>query len=263
MKNKKSISILIITIMIISTTNLVWANPTGKEIMERVDNKKSATTSKQTTKMELISKNGSVRKRSMIGYNKDFGEVEKTVIVFQEPSDVKGVGYLSFSYEELGKEDNRWLYLPALKKPRRISGSSSNDYFMGTDFTYDDMGDRKVEEDSHKFIKNETIDGYDCWVVESTPKEKNYMYSKKVFWVRKDVLIAIKVDYYDRQNKLMKTLTVSDIVKIDDIWTPKKMVMNNIQKKHKTILQFENIQFNIDISNSYFSVVTLEKGRIK
>ena len=121
----------------------------GEEVMRLADDRYAGDTLRQMTSMELTNKRGSVRERSLISYWKDYGDTEKQVMVFKKPNDVEGVGYLAYSYDKIDKDDDTWLFLPALKKSRRISGSSRNDDFMGSDFTYDDMGDRKVEEDVH------------------------------------------------------------------------------------------------------------------
>ncbi len=236
---------------------------TGEQIMRKADAREKPKTSKQTTTMKLIDKRGKERVRSVVGYSKDFGSVKKTIMVFKKPADVKGVGYLSFDYDEAGKDSDSWLFLPALGKPRRISGSSKNDDFMGTDFTYSDMGERSIDEDEHRLIKEETIDGNKCWVVESRPKDKKNLYSKTISWIRQDVLIPVKVEFYDKKSNLMKVLTNSNIQKIRGIDTILKMEMNNIQKNHKTIILYDNTEFNIVVNDSYFTVASMERGRIR
>ncbi|MBO4804796.1 MAG: outer membrane lipoprotein-sorting protein [Paludibacteraceae bacterium] len=114
---------------------------------------------------------------------------------FLYPSDVKGTGFLTWDYDQANKDDDKWLYLPAMKKTRRISGSSSKtDYFMGTDFTYDDMGRRNLEEDTHTLLREETLNGHKCWVLQSSPKKAGDIYTKRISWIRQDCLIPVKVD---------------------------------------------------------------------
>ncbi len=261
---KKSCKILFTVLVAFAVVLPAWTETlTGEQIMQKVDAREQPKTSKQTTTMKLIDKRGHERVRSVVGYAKDYGDVEKSVMIFKKPADVKGVGFLSYSYEEIGKDDDSWLFLPALGKSRRISGSSQNDDFMGTDFTYDDMGGRKVAEDTHTFIKEETVDGNLCWVVESVPKEKGSLYSKKIAWIRQDVLIPVKVEYYDKKGKLLKVLNNSGITQISGLWTIQKMEMKNVQKKHTTIITFDNTEFNVSVNDSYFTVASLERGRIR
>ncbi len=249
--------------IILAFISMVLFAESGLEIMKKVDARPSPKTTKQTTTMTLIDKRGKERVRSVIGYTKDFGDVEKAVMVFQKPGDVKGFGFLSYSYDKVGKDDDSWLYMPALRKARRISGSKKNDNFMGTEFTYDDMGSRNIEEYNYKLLKEENINGNDCWVVESTPKEKGSFYSKIVSWIRKDVLISEKVEFYDRKGNLMKVLTNSEFKKLDGFWIIQKMEMSNLQTKRKTIIELSNVELNCEIKDSYFTVASLERGRVR
>ncbi len=236
---------------------------TGKNIALKVHNRPDGDERKSIMQMTLINRRGKTRKRSILSLSKDYGEDKKSIMFFQSPANVKGTGFLQYEYENPSKEDNKWLYLPALKKVRRIIGSSKNDYFMGTDFTYDDMGKRAVDEDNHKLLREEEIDSLKCWVVESIPKDKGYMYSKTIKWIRQDALIPIKVEFYDKQGVLLKILTMQDIRKQEGIWTAFKMEMDNIQEKHKTILEIKEINYNIGLKDNLFRVSTLERGRIK
>ncbi|MCK4359573.1 MAG: outer membrane lipoprotein-sorting protein [Candidatus Cloacimonetes bacterium] len=257
---------MIIINLLILLTSLCWSQSkelTGRDIAIMVNERPDGNDRKNVTKMTLINRRGKTRERTVLSISKDYGKDSKSIIFFQSPADVKGTGFLQFEYDDPSKEDDRWLYLPALKKVRRISGSSKSDYFMGTDFTYDDMGDRAVDEDNHKLLREEEIDSIKCWVVESIPKDKDYMYSKVVKWIRQDALIPLKVEFYDRQTNLLKVLKISDIRKQDGFWTAFKMEMNNIQDKHKTILEIKEMHYDIGLKDNLFRVTTLERGRIK
>lgn len=177
--------------------------------------------------------------------------------------DVKGTGYLSWEYDDEDKEDNRWLYMPALRKIRRISGSSNDDYFMGTDFTYDDMGDRNVDEDEHTLLREEELNGYQCWVIQSIPKEIDEGdYTKKISWIRQDIAMAIKTDYYNEYG-LLKTYQAKDIVEIDGIWTPKQRLMVNKQDEHQTIIDMTELKFNVAMDDNLFRTSMLKRGNIR
>jgi len=239
------------------------AELTGQDIMVKVDERLESDDERAIMKMTLINKRGKTRERSVLTYSKKYGKDSKSLLYFLSPGDVKGTGFLAWDYDDPQKDDDQWLYLPALKKSRRITGSSKNDYFMGTDFTYDDMGDRNVDEDTHTLLREEEVEGHACWVVESKPKNEDYMYSKRVSWIRQDALVALKVDFYDRRGSLLKTLNVSDIREQDGIWTAFKMEMSNIQENHRTVIEMEEVQYNIGLEDSLFRVSTLERGRIR
>ena len=243
--------------------SVVKSQPTGHDIMLNVEGRPDGDSRKSIMHMELTNKRGAVRVRTMLSYSKDYGDDKKTIMYFQAPADVKGTGFLTWDYNDETKTDDRWLYLPAMKKTRRISGSSAKkEYFMGSDFTYDDMSKQNVSAENHQLIKEEELNGYKCWVIESTPKTNDDIYSKKIGWVRQDNYVLIKVDFYERSGGLMKTLEVHDVKKIDGFWTATSMMMTNHYRNHKTLIRFESMQYNIVVYDNMFTVNSLEKGYI-
>jgi len=140
-----------------------------------------------------------------------------------------------------------------LKKVKRISSDSKSDYFMGSDFTYDDLGDRKLDADVHKLLREENIDGKDCYVVESVSKDEDYMYSKTITWIRKDNFVGVKKEFYDEDGELLKALSIKNVEKISGFWTITKSEMNNVQKDHKTTIELSNIKINTGVPASKFS----------
>ena len=234
---------------------------TGREIIQNVKDRPDGDTRYAEMELTLKKKNGSTRQRKITSWAMDEGKDTKKIMFFTYPGDVKGTGFLTYDYNQIGKEDAKWLYLPAMKKTRRISGSSSKtDYFMGTDFTYDDMGSRNVDEDKHQLLREEVRDGHKCWVVESKPIDNHEIYSRKVSWIRQDCLTAIYVEYYDKLDKLHRVLTVQDIKKVQDFWTICKMEMQNVQTGHSTVIVVKNSQYDIKIDKMLFTVAKLEKG---
>lgn len=253
----------------ITLAALIWGNAaavaaelTGREIMVLADSREDGQDRQSVMTMTLINKKGGSRIRKLRSFSKDYGKDEKKVMVFEKPADVKGTGFLAWDYDDSQKEDDRWLYMPALKKVRRISGSSGNDYFMGSDFTYDDFGSRRVDDDSHQLLREEKWEGLDCWVVESVPKDKEDLYDKKIVWVRKDILMAVHVQYFD-QHGLIKILNVEDIHQVDGIWTAHRWFMDNKREKHQTRLEISSMRYNQDLSDQLFTVSSLERGRIR
>jgi outer membrane lipoprotein-sorting protein len=234
----------------------------GYDIMKLADERYAGETAQYNLTMTLDSGRGTPRVREVSWIFKDFGDTEKTLMVFKSPRDVAGTGYLSFSYDD-DRDDDMWLYLPAMKRVRRITGSGKNDDFMGTDFTYEDMGSRGLDKDNFTFQTEETLDGEPCWVVEARPKDSREPYGRRVIWLRKDSYIISAVDYYDRQNRLLKTLRVSGIGRIDGIWAVRRMEMTNAQSKHSTIIEMSDIRFNVPLDDSFFTVTNLERGNLR
>lgn len=253
---------IIATTLFALSTSLFAGELTGRDIMQKADEMPDGDTRISEIQMILTNKNGNVRERKIVSRSMDEGKITKQVMFFTYPKDVKGTGFLTIDYDQAGKDDDQWLYLPAMKKTRRISGSSSKtDYFMGSDFTYDDIGDRNVDEDNHKLLREEKVDGMDCYVVESVPKNPaDEVFSKKIMWIRKDNYVTIKGDYYDKMGNLQRQFTASDVSQIDGFWTVGKMHIDNVQTKHTTDLLFTNIKYNVKVDPKDFTVGKLERG---
>ncbi len=240
---------------------------TGYEVARRADAVDKGKTSSYTATMTLTNKKGTVRTREIFMRSKDYGDVKKSVIVFAKPKDVAGVSYLSHDYPDKAdgtkQDSDSWLYMPAMKKVRRISGSGKDDDFMGTDFTYADMGDRGLTKDTFTLLGEDTVDGMDCWMVESVAKDKKEKTQRRVIWYCKENYKIVKGEYYDKQNTLSRVLSCSDIRKIDGIWTVGKMFMRNVKTEHSTVLEMRNIRYNMEVDDNMFTVSAIEKGKVK
>ena len=247
--------------LVVALSAMSMAQTNARDIMVKVKNRPDGGTRSSSMEMKLVNKSGNTRVRKITSYAMDVGEDTKTIMFFLYPNDVKGTGFLTVNYDDVNKEDDKWLYLPALKKTRRISGKSSKtDYFMGSDFTYDDIGKRNVDEDTHKLLREESADGFDYYVVESTPKKEGEIFSKKLVWIRKDCDVVAKVEFYDKLGKLHRQMVSSDIKKVDGFWTVGKMEMKNVQTGHSTELLFLDPKYNIQLDSKIFSVNKLERG---
>ena len=231
----------------------------GKQIIEKVYNRPAGDDQTSDLTMTLINKNGDQRVRKIKQFTKDLGEVEKSIMFFLSPADVKNTSFMNWTYDS-DQSDDQWIYLPALKKTKRISSDSKSDYFMGSDFTYDDLGDRKLEDDTHKLLREETLDGKECYVVESVSNDEDYMYSKTAVWVNKSNFIGVQKEFYDEDEDLLKVLTIKEVEEISGIWVITNSEMKNVQKNHRTTIILSNIQINSGISESKFSERMMMRG---
>lgn len=232
---------------------------TAKDIAYKVYNRKTPTDGESDMSMTLINSKGSKRERNLHQYFIDLGEVEKQIMFFVTPADVKNTSFMNWSYTEAGKADDQWLYLPALKKVKRISSSSKDNDFMGSDFTYEDMEKRSPERDVHKLLRTETFKGEEVWVIQATPIEEE-QYSKKIAWISKEKNAPLKIEFYDEDDELLKVLTILKIEKIGEYWIIVKQEMHNEQKNHKTEISLTNVKVNTGISESKFTQRAMERG---
>ena len=240
---------------------------TAQEIAQKVHDLPEGKTSSSTATLTLIDKSGKTRTREVASYAMKEGTTKKSVMVFRTPKDVAGVSYLSFEYPDNPdgsvKDSDSWLYLPAMKKVRRVSGSSKEDDFQGTDFTYDDLGERSMGKDTFAILGEESVDGVPCWKLEYTAKDKSAKISRRILWIGKDNYVTYRGEYYDKAGKLKKTLACEGITQISGYWVVQKMTMTNVQSKHTTVYESKNQQFDIPIDANYFTVSALEREQLK
>ena len=178
---------------------------------------------------------------------------------FLAPSDVKNTSFLSYSYAD-GRSDDQWIYLPALNRVKRVASDKKNDSFMGSDFTYDDMGTRHPSADTHKVIRTETIDGRKCLVVESIPKEAKPTYAKTLAWVVENEWIGLKKEFYLPNGKVGKKLEIDSYEKTDGVWVITDMTMSNVDKNSSTRIQMLDVTFNNDLKDSVFTERQMKIG---
>ncbi|MCK5148125.1 outer membrane lipoprotein-sorting protein [bacterium] len=252
--------VLIVVLMTMPVILSAQEVPTALQIIEKVYDRETGNDMQGDLTMSLINSRGAQRVREIKQYIKDFGSMEKKIMFFVSPADVRNTSFMSWSYDEAGKDDDQWIYLPALKKVKRISSDSKSDYFMGSDFTYDDLGDRHPTDDTHKILREESVDGESCYVVESIPKDEEYMYSRTVSWIIKDKWIGLKKDFYDEDEDLLKTLTVKKYEKISGYWTILSSEMHNVQKDHTTKMELANVKLDTGISSNKFTERMMKRG---
>jgi outer membrane lipoprotein-sorting protein len=236
------------------------AQMNGQQIMEKVYFNPTGDDTQGELTMTLINNRGEQRVRNLSQFIKNDDKVEKKIMFFLSPADVRNTSFMNWSYTD-GRADDQWIYLPALRRVRRISSDSKDDYFMGSDFTYDDLGDRHPNLDTHKILQEETIEGKACYVVESAPKDANYMYSKTITWVMKDNFLGLKREFYDDRGRLLKTLALKNYERISGFWTILEVEMHNVQRNHRTNMKFTNVKKNQGIPDSKFTERSMTLGQ--
>ena len=245
-------------------------DPTGLEIITKAHDVPEPETSSVNAKLVIHSKKGNEKTRQVIMKSKDYGDVSKQVIVFTSPKDVSGVGYLMFDYPEEAdgskKDSDNWLYMPAMKKTKRIaaSGTEAEGSFMGTDFTYEDMGERAISKDNYTLLGSETVNGVSCYKVSCQSIARSEADPDRVVYIGTDDYILRKCEFYDRHGSLHRVLTCSDIEYIDGFACTKVMRMENVQSGTWSEITMSDVVYNTDaIDDKIFTVAALEQGRIR
>jgi len=185
---------------------------------------------------------------------------DKSLTIFNQPRDIKGTAFLSYSH--VGKADDQWLYLPALKRVKRISSKNKSGPFMGSEFSFEDFSSFEVEKYTYKYVGSDASNGIDSFMVEQYPIDENSGYTKRVVWVDKQDYLIQKIDYYDRKNSLLKTLSYRNYQQyLNKYWRADSMHMVNHQSGKSTELKWKNYQFQTGLKDSDFNRNSLKRTR--
>lgn len=217
---------------------------------------KAKTLSSESNLIIIDSKNNR-RVRSIKRYYREVAQGSESYVEFITPADVKGTKFLTISKD--GKDDEQRLYLPALGKVRRIAGSDKDASFMGTDLNYYDLEDYTIADFSYKDLGTDEVNKKAVFVLEMTPLDTDAPYSKQVFFLDKETYFPILIDCYDKKGILLKKIINLKTIPIDGVIVVQRMVVNNVQKNQKTLLDTKNISVNKTIPKNIFSIQHLTK----
>lgn len=177
---------------------------------------------------------------------------DKSLLIFDTPLDIADTALLSMAHKE--SDDDQWLYLPALKRVKRISSSNKGGAFMGSEFSYEDMSPPVIEKYTYRYLRKEKYKGRPTLVIERYPKDKRSLYLKSVIWVDAKEYISWKTEYYNRRDTLLKTLTYRKYKRyLKNFWRPREMRMVNHRTHKTTVLAWTNFQFKTNISKQDFN----------
>lgn len=247
-------------------TGIVQAGPSGQEIMSKWAESRKLDGSEAVVKMSIIDEKGSSREREISMATKlfDGGKTEKRIYRFLAPADVKGTGVLVYDYED--KADDIWVFLPALRKSRRVVSSERSKSFMGSEFSYADLNIPELKDYDYKIEREEKLGAADCWVIEVKPKSeevgKSEGYSRKLYWVEKSNYAVRKGEFFDLKGSLLKVLTADNVKLVDSAkkrYRTMKMEMLNKQNGRKSLFETTKIANAPDTKDEYFTTGYLER----
>lgn len=242
------------------------AEPTAQQIVEASTEATRLDGSEMVSTLTIYNAKRQKRVRTIAAVAKlfDEGATEKRLLRFLTPADIKGTGFLTFDYET--KSDDMWLFMPALRKIRRIVASDKAKSFMGSEFSYADITPPAVADFTYTKGASESVAGVDCWVVTSVPKSEDIAeengYSKRITWIGKADHVIRKAEYYDLGGELAKVLTAGGVKEVDPNkhkYRAMHMAMENRQNGRSSELKVNKIQLRLDIPDSYFTTRYLER----
>ena len=214
-----------------------------------------------TADMEMVLKNraGKESRRKVTSLQLEVsGDGDKSLSLFKEPKDVAGTAMLTFSH---GLEpDDQWLYLPSLKRVKRISSKNKSGSFMGSEFAFEDLGSQEIDKYKYKHLGEEPCGDYECYISERIPQYKNSAYTKQIAWIDKEHYRVIKIDFYDRKKALLKTLDFIDYKEYSGgFWRADRFEMTNHQTGKSTTLYWSNYDFDTELKENNFNKNALKR----
>ncbi|MFC1856558.1 outer membrane lipoprotein-sorting protein [Thermodesulfobacteriota bacterium] len=240
----------------------VQAEMTGRQILEKVEQLHSVQDEETIVEMHLINKRGNIKKSKVRNLFMKTGDKSvKTMTFFLEPRTVRGTGLLTWTHKD--KEDDQWLYFPSAEKERRISSVGKKNRFMGSDFTYEDNRPENLDTHTYTVTGSENVADHDCYIIEALPatdqEKKESGYSKRKIWIRKDIFLPVKVEFYSKRGKLIKYMVGENPEKVTETaWRSTKVTMKNIKKKHETIMFLQIQGINRGLEESLFTLKNLK-----
>ena len=188
------------------------------------------------------------------------GDGDMSLTIFDTPRDQKGTALLTHTHKD--RSDDQWLYLPALKRVKKIASKNKSGPFVGSEFAFEDMSAQEVEKYKYKWLRDETLEGQECFVIERYPVDKNSGYTRHVAWIDKAEYRTIQVEFYDRKKSLLKTLKMTEYAKFKDkFWQPLNLSMQNHQTGKSTELLMSNVSYQTGLKESDFSKNSLKRAR--
>ncbi len=240
----------------------------GAEIIARVNARDDGEQVSRALKMELIDRRGKSRIRETIGYRRYYGEEKRTMLFYVSPTNVKGTGFLTYDYPDASTDDDQWLYLPALRKVRRISAADRGDYFLGTDLSYEDIKkESRIATEDYIFstINTAEVDGHLTYVVEGFPVDDETAaelgYGRVVWHIDPDMWMSRLTEMWDINGNPLKTVHNEEFENIQGIWTTLKLTAVNHKTGHSTIFAFSDVDYLAPIDDSMFEQRRLRRGR--
>lgn len=265
--------LILITTLMSGLLNInVYANdkallPNGADIVKNINQRNEGISLSRSLRMEMTDKRGKIRIRETQAFRKYYGDDKRTAIFYLSPKNVKDTAFLTFDYADKAKDDDQWLYLPSMRKVRRISASDRGDYFLGTDFTYEEI---KLEtrvsaiDYHHNTIGEDIVDNVHCYIVEAITINqkitKELGHSRRQDCVDDNIWMVRRSILWDEKGKKLKTTLFQNITQVQGIWTAKKISVENHKTGHKTLFNFSNINFQQEIDDNRFTTRSLKRG---
>ena len=254
MKPFRQIAFLFLAVAAVVSAPARAADPSAEEIVKRSLEAfyYAGNDMRSKVRMKLINSQGKVREREMTMLRINLGKSgdQRYYIYFHNPADVRGTSFLVWKYP--AKEDDRWIFVPTLRLVKRIAADDKRSSFVGSDFTYEDVSGRDLEDETHTLVRKETLGGRPAYVVESKPKLAAD-YSRRLSWIDSERWLPLKEEYLDARNEQLRVFTADKVEQMGKYWTATARSMKNVQSGHRTEVVYQEVEYGLGLKQDIFT----------
>jgi Outer membrane lipoprotein-sorting protein len=244
--------------LVLSSSGTLAQDNAARQIVAESENRSRSKSQQYEGTLEVIGASNKISiKRWEYRRIGSFG-ASKAILRFTAPAEVKGVALLIVNHTD--RASDQWMWTPAIERDRRIAAQDRSTRFFGTDFSFEDLEERDVDQFDYKLAGDDAIDGAACWKIESKPREsKSSQYTSSMVWVRKDNYVAAQIESYSK-DKLIRRIHYSDIQNVGGIWTPRTLEVFDAHRKSRTVLKLEKLEYNVPMKDEDFTLEALRRG---
>ena len=227
-----------------------------RAIIQEVQKRNRSSSQRYEGTLQVIDSKKVTDKRWTFQRLGSFG-ASKAVLKFTAPAEVKGVALLIVNHPD--RASDQWMWTPSLERERRIAFQDRSTRFFGTDFSFEDLEERDVDQADFKYLGEEKVDGFDCWVLEARPKEsKQSQYTVSKIWVRRDHYLYVKVESFVK-DQLARRMTYSDFTEVKGVWTGRTLEVMDLRRGSRTVMKLEKLDYNIPLKDDEFTIQGLRR----
>lgn len=247
--NNRAIAVVAVVVMMAAQ---IHAQSDARTIIEEAQRRAESKSQRYEGLLQVLDNKGKVADKRWLFMRLGSHGRSKAVLRFLAPPEVKGVALLIVNHPD--RASDQWMWTPALQRERRIALQDRSTRFFGTDFSFEDLEERDVDQYNYRLMGEETIDGAPCWRVESTPSQKKIsQYTKSEVWVRKDNFAFAQVESYTRTG-VVRRLKYSEFTQVQGIWTARRLEMADLRRNSRTILTLEKLEYNLPLRDEDFTL---------
>ena len=240
-----------------ATTPMLHAADNARQIVEESQKRTTAQSQRYEGILQVFDGKGKVSDKRWTLERLGSHGASRMVLRFTQPAEVKGVALLVVNHPD--RASDQWMWTPAIERDRRIALQDRSTRFFGTDFSFEDLEERDVDQYDYTLLGDDSVDGAATWKIQSTPKQgKSSQYTKSVVWIRKDSYAFVRIENFAK-DQLVRRLNYGDLQNVQGIWTAKRLEMTDLKRNSRTVLTLDKLQYNVPMKDDDFTLQAIRR----